>query len=80
MSGIMTGIMVSLFSSVDPSQAELIRAQMEAAGQSIPRAIINGLIFAVLLIVFSTLGGLLGVPIFEKRKGNVMPPQPQNFS
>jgi len=34
------------------------------------------LIMAVLLIVFSVLGGLIGIPLFEKRKGNAMPPPP----
>jgi hypothetical protein len=79
MSGIMTGIFVSFLEGVDPSQAELVRTQMEA-GQTIAGAIVNGLVLAVLLVIFSTLGGLIGVPIFEKRKRDVMtPPAPQNF-
>lgn len=77
-STVMTGILVSFIESVDRSQAEMLQAQMEA-GQSIARAILNGFILAVLLVVFSTLGGLIGVPIFEKRKGGEMPPPPQNF-
>jgi hypothetical protein len=78
MSAVMAGIMVSLMESVNPSQVELMRTQMEA-GQTIAGAIVNGIILAVLLVIFSTLGGLIGVPIFEKRKGAV-PPPPQNFS
>jgi hypothetical protein len=35
-----------------------------------------GLLFAVALIVLSVLGGLLGVAIFEKRKGGSTPPPP----
>ncbi len=77
-SGLMIGILVRLMESVNPSQAEMMRSQIEA-GQSVAGAIVNGLILAVLLVIFSTLGGLIGIPIFEKRKRNVMPPPPQNF-
>ena len=78
MSGVMMGIVVRLMESVNPSQAEMMRSQIEA-GQSVAGAIVNGLILAVLLVIFSTLGGLIGIPIFEKRKRDVMPPPPQNF-
>jgi len=74
----MIGILVRLMESVNPSQAEMMRAQI-AAGQSVVGAIVNGLIVAVLLVIFSTLGGLIGIPIFEKRKRDLMPPPPQNF-
>ena len=30
--------------------------------------IVNGIILAVLLVIFSTIGGLIGVSIFEKRQ------------
>ena len=76
--GITRELFIKLMESVDPSQAESIRMQM-MAGESIVRAIVNGIILAVLVIIFSTLGGLLGVPLFEKRKGDGLPPPPQNF-
>lgn len=79
MSGVMVGIVVKLIESINPSQAEMMRTQMEA-GQTVAGAVVNGLILAVLLVIFSTLGGLIGIPIFEKRKGNVMPPPPQNYA
>lgn len=41
--------------------------------------LIGGVVGFVVFVVLSTLGGLLGIPIFEKRKGPV-PPPPQNFS
>ena len=78
MSGVMIGIVVRLMESINPSQAEMMRTQIEA-GQTVAGAIVNGLIVAVLLVIFSTLGGLIGIPIFEKRKRDVMPPPPQNF-
>lgn len=42
--------------------------------------IVVGLLGAVILAVLTTLGGILGVAIFEKRKDGVAPPPPQNFA
>jgi hypothetical protein len=75
----MIAVMSRLFESVNPQQAELMREQM-AAGQTIVGAILRGLFTAFMLLVFSTVGGLLGVTIFEKRKGDSnLPPPPQGF-
>jgi hypothetical protein len=75
----MLSLITNFMESVDPRQAELMRAQMQA-GQSIVTHIIRGLFSAFILLIFSTLGGLLGVPIFEKRKGGPdLPPPPQTF-
>ena len=74
-SGVMVSLMSGLISNMEPSQAEAIREQF-ASSQTIAGAIVNGLITAVLLVVFSTIGGLLGIPIFEKRKGVPPPPPP----
>ena len=62
MSGVMTGILVRLMESINPSQAEMMRTQIEA-GQTVAGAIVNGLILAVLIVIFSTLGGLIGIPV-----------------
>lgn len=75
MGSAMTGMMGRLMENVDPSQAEAMRKQLEAS-QTVAGAIVNGLITAVLLVIFSTIGGLLGIPIFEKRKGVTPPPPP----
>ncbi len=74
--GITRELLIRLIENLNPGQAEAIRTQMEA-GSTIPGAILNGIILAVLLVIFSTIGGLLGVPIFEKRKGPIPPPPPQ---
>ena len=77
--GITRELFIRLMESVNPSQAEMIRAQM-AAGSTVAGAVVNGIVLAVCLVIFSTLGGLLGVPIFEKRKRDtVLPPPPQGF-
>lgn len=72
----MRNFMLSLLERVDPRQADMMRQQFEAAGDSIGPVIINAVIMAVLLFVFSIIGGLLGVPIFERRKGSAPPPPP----
>ena len=74
----MRNMIVSLMQNVDPRQAELMRQQFEAQGNAIAPLIIQALIIAALIFVFAILGGLLGVPIFEKRKG--APPPPPNFN
>ena len=74
----MRNMIVSLMRNVDPRQAELMRQQFEAQGNAIAPLIIQSMIGAGLLFVFAILGGLLGVPIFEKRKG--APPQPPVFN
>ncbi len=72
----MRNMMVGLLENVDPRQAEMIREQFEAAGNAIGPIIINALIMAVLLFIFAIIGGLIAVPLFEKRKGGAMPPPP----
>src|SRR6185369_12801057 len=76
MGGTTRNLMLRLMESVNPQQAEMMRRQIEASGNSIAGAIINGVILAVLLFVFSIIGGLIGVAIFEKRKGALPPPPP----
>ena len=72
----MRNMLLSLLENVDRQQAELMRRQLEASGDSIVPVIINALILAVLLFVFSVIGGLIGTALFEKRKGGSVPPPP----
>jgi hypothetical protein len=42
--------------------------------------VIGGLVGFVIFVVLATIGGIIGVPIFEKRKGtSETPPPPQDF-
>ncbi len=72
----MREVMINLMTNLDPRQAEMIRTQMEAQGQSISATIVQSFIGALLLIVFAVVGGLIGIPLFEKRKAGPMPPPP----
>ena len=74
----MRNLMIRLLESADPRQAEVIRGQLEAGGESIATHIFQGFFSAALLFVFALIGGLLGVVIFEKRKGGAPPPPPIN--
>ena len=74
----MRNMFVKLMENVDPRQAEMMRQQFEASGNAVAPLIIQSLIGAALLFVFAIIGGLLGVPIFEKRKGAPPPPPPYN--
>ena len=86
----MVGSMTGMFERMmPPEQAAEMRRQMElqqsAQGgffDQLPQALMLGLIGAILLVVFATVGGLIGTAIFEKRKGGAgapPPPPPPNF-
>jgi hypothetical protein len=76
--GVIMGLITTLVDNLNPDQAYMIRRQL--AAQTIIGMAVRGLITAVLLVAFSTAGGLLGIPIFEKRKGNgISPPPPPGF-
>lgn len=70
------GLLVDLLRNVDPQQAEVLRTRIEASGSSVASVIITSLILAALLFVFTIIGGLIGVALFEKRKGPEAPPPP----
>jgi hypothetical protein len=59
-----------------------MEGQLAKAGVNIPFSgallfIAAGIVGAIVLVILSVLGGLIAVPIFEKRKGDVPPPPPQ---
>jgi hypothetical protein len=80
MGNTMRGALTPFLGSLDPAQAEQIRQSMEA-GQSIGATLVRAIIGAICLTIFATIGGLIAVPIFEKRKGGpgAPPPPPQNY-
>jgi hypothetical protein len=59
--------------------------QLSRSGVQLPFSgtllmIVAGIIGAIILAVLATLGGIIAVAIFEKRKGsNLTPPPPQGF-
>lgn len=90
--GLMTGnatmsAMEGIVSQAGPEAAEAFRQQAaimqnQSVGERLLAAAPMALIGAVLLVIFSTIGGLIGVSVFEKRKGGgagVPPPPPPSF-
>ena len=67
---------MGILENANSTQAEMFRRQMQAESDSIASIIITSLIFAVLLFIFSVIGGLIGTALFEKRKGNATTPPP----
>lgn len=64
--------------------AAVYEAQMRRFGQDVPLSgtalvIVGAFLGALFLVALATGGGLLGVPIFEKRKDGDTPPPPPSF-
>lgn len=82
----MLGVMVAMMERFNPDMGVEMQRQAEIM-QSMPFmsqwvASLPGALFgALMLVVFGTVGGLLGVPLFEKRKGEpgLPPPPPSGF-
>ncbi|MGI8657016.1 MAG: hypothetical protein ACR2LC_17565 [Pyrinomonadaceae bacterium] len=67
-------MLTNLIQNANPEQAEIVRQQIEAAQnqsfiEQLPQAILFAILVAIFLSILSTLGGLLGVPLFQSRKG-----------
>jgi hypothetical protein len=76
-------MVISLLENIDPRQAEIYRRQMEMAQnqpfiQKLPAMMLGMFMGLVAYTAFSTVGGLIGTALFEKRKAGPagMPPPP----
>ncbi|HEX8069417.1 MAG TPA: hypothetical protein VF546_05670 [Pyrinomonadaceae bacterium] len=89
-SGTMNELVVRVFEGMSPEMGREVRRQIELQenmplSQRLPQMFGYSLMNAVVTIIFSTLGGLLGLALFEKRKdetgGSISapPPPPANF-
>ena len=72
----MMSMMQGIVQNADPSQAAQMREMMAASGIGFGRAIMNALMSGVTVVIFSAVGGLLGVALFETRKGGPGGPPP----
>ena len=71
------GVPIAIFVS-----AAAMEQAFRQSGVSVPLSgpllfIVAGIAGAICLTILAVLGGLIAVPIFEKRKGDVPPPPPQ---
>lgn len=74
------GLPISLFLGTAQIEEGFRRSGVEIPLSGIALVVLSAFLVAVLIVILSTLGGILGVPIFEKRKGAQPPPPPQDFS
>ena len=74
------GLPIALLFGMAAIQEQLTRSGVELPISGFLFAVVAGIFVAVILAILATVGGLIGVAIFEKRKGNgVPPPPPQNL-
>lgn len=65
---------------INRAMEEAIKSsQNRGLGERLVEALVSWLIVSVISVGFSTIGGLIGVSIFEKRKGQYPPQPPPGF-
>ncbi len=69
-----------LVNGVEAMDAQIRQLSPQFPLSGVVVMVLGGIVGFVVFVVLATIGGLIGVPIFEKRKTTVdMPPSPQNF-
>lgn len=73
------GLPIAIFFGMAAMEQQLYRSGVHLPFSGILLMIVSGIVGAIVLAVLATLGGVIGVAIFEKRKGNIAPPAPNGF-
>lgn len=74
------GLPIAIFFGMAAMQDSLNRGGVDLPISGPILMIVAGIVGAVILALLATLGGVIGVAIFEKRKGDgLAPPPPQNY-
>ncbi len=73
------GLPIALIFGIGQMEEAVRRSGVEIPLGGIALALLSVFFVIVLILIFSTLGGILGVPIFEKRKGVPQPPPAPDF-
>ena len=74
------GLPIAIFFGMAAMEEGLARSGVHLPFSGVLLMIVSGILGAIILAVLSTLGGVIGVAIFEKRKGDgAVPPPPQNL-
>jgi len=74
------GVPLAYFMGSAQMEEAFAKANVQLPFTGLLLFVVGGLIVGLLLIVLAVIGGLIAVPIFEKRKGDVPPPPPQDFT
>ena len=70
------GLPLALLFGAAEMEAQFRRSGIQMPFSGTLLLVVGALIGALCLLVLATLGGLISIPIFEKRKGDVPPPPP----
>jgi len=73
------GLPLAIFFGMAAMEDQLTRSGVELPFSGVLLIIVGSIIGAIILALLATLGGVIGVAIFEKRKGNGSPPPPANY-
>lgn len=74
------GLPIAILFGMAAMTDQLSRSGVELPFSGVLLMIVAGIVGAIFLAVLATIGGIIGVAIFEKRKGSdIAPPPPQNF-
>lgn len=78
---IIIGLPIALLFGMAAMQDSLRQSGVDLPISGFLLMVVGAIIGAIILAVLATLGGVIGVAIFEKRKGDgLAPPPPQNFA
>jgi hypothetical protein len=70
------GLPIALLFGAAEMEAQFRRSGIQMPFSGTALLVVGAFIAALCLLVLATLGGVLSIPIFEKRKGDVLPPPP----
>jgi hypothetical protein len=74
------GLPIAIFFGMAAMEENLARSGVHLPFSGVLLMIISGILGAIFLALLTTLGGVIGVAIFEKRKNGAVPPPPQNYA
>jgi hypothetical protein len=73
------GLPIAIFFGMAAMEDQLYRTGVHLPFSGVLLMIVAGIVGAIILAGLATLGGVIGVAIFEKRKGGSAPPAPNGF-
>lgn len=73
------GLPIAILFGMAAMTEQLARSGVELPFSGVLLMIVSGIVGAIFLVVLATLGGIIGVAIFEKRKGSGIAPPPPSF-
>lgn len=73
------GLPIAMFFGMAAMEEQLYRSGVHLPISGMVLIIVSGIVGAIILAALSTLGGVIGVAIFEKRKGTSAPPPPTSY-